>query len=398
MPQDQTINKRLSTLPQELGNTVRLFVLETSHQPLPGSSMQNSNGVKMREPGYATKEQGEKGASKLTTAVADFPSYNPPRKGFLSILPPSWVPYAELMRLERPAGLYAFYFPYIIGICYAACITDPTPSLTHMAALSCLFLAGNVILRGAACAWNDNIDQDFDRKVARCRLRPIARGAVTTTQGHIFTAALTLAGLPLFAYLPPRCAYHASPIAVLFGLYPFAKRVTYYPQVVLGFPFAWAIFLCCAALNVNPFGNRFLLPTASLFMANVLWTITYDTIYAHQDINDDVKAGVKSMAVRFAQSTKLLASTLSVIQIGLLILTGWLAELSPIYYVGACGGTGIALASMILLVDLSKPASCAWWFHWDFWFVGGSIAGGLFAEYLAKLVGMDPATFGVFQL
>ena len=98
-----------------------------------------------------------------------------------------------------------------------------------MAALNRLFLAGCVILRGAACAWNDNIDQDFHRKVAGYRLQPIARGAITTTQGHIFTAAPTLAGLPLFAPLPPRCTYHAIPITILFGLDPVAKRETYYP-------------------------------------------------------------------------------------------------------------------------------------------------------------------------
>ena len=172
------------------------------------------------------------------------------------------------MRLGKPAGLYAFYVPYIIGISYAACIADEAPPLEHMVFLSGLFLVGSVILRGAACAWNDNMDQDFDRKVTRCRHRPIARGAVSTTQGHIFTAALTSTALPLFALLPSQCLYHTVPIPLLFALYPFAKRVTYYPQVVLGFPFAWAIFMSCAALNVDPFAApQSLVPTASLFSA-----------------------------------------------------------------------------------------------------------------------------------
>ena len=319
-----------------------------------------------------------------TSPKQDLP-YVPPQKGILSIIPSSWVPYAQLMRLERPAGLYAFYFPYVIGIFYAACVAAEAPSMEHVLALAALFLLGSVVLRGAACAWNDNIDQEFDRNVARCRLRPIARGAVTTTQGHLFTGALTISGLPLFAFLPRECAYHAIPIAILFGLYPFAKRVTYYPQVVLGFPFAWAIFMCCAALGVDPFGPQIRGSATSLFTANVLWTIIYDTIYAHQDIADDVKAGVKSMAVRFRNSTKLLASNLAAVQLAMLVASGWTAGFSPVFFLVSCGGTLVALGSMIVRVDLSKPASCAWWFHWGFWFVGGSIAAGLCGEYAVRL-------------
>ena len=169
-----------------------------------------------------------------------------------------------------------------------------------------VFLVGSVILRGAARAWTDNIEQDFDRKVTRCQNRPIARRAVSTIQAHLFTAALTITCLPLFALLSPNCVYHAFHISILFVLYPFAKRVTYCPQVVLGFRFAWAILMRCAALSIDPFDSQSLIPTTSLFTANVLRTIIYDTTYAHHDTRDDIKAGVKSMAVRFADSTKTL--------------------------------------------------------------------------------------------
>ena len=339
-----------------------------------------AKGVK--EPLVSIEEVADEKISQFTSAG----SYSPPNSGFNSKLPSGWVPYAELMRIERPAGLYAFYFPYLIGLAYAACIAQPdVPPIDHMLALSALFLVWNVILRGAACAWNDNIDQDFDRQVARCRNRPIARGAVSTTQGHIFTAALCLILTPMLANLPAGCTLHTVPMLILFGLYPFAKRVTYYPQVVLGFPFAWAIFLCCAALEGEPFSPKFFLPTGSLFVSIILWTISYDTIYAHQDIQDDVKAGVKSMAVRFAHSTKLLVLVLSILQVSLLISTGLLLNLSPMYFIGSCGGTAIALGSMIVRVDLSKPSSCAWWFHWGFWFVGGSMASGLFGHYLQEV-------------
>ena len=313
------------------------------------------------------------------------PKYSPPQQGLLATIPSSWVPYAELMRIGKPAGLYAFYMPYVTGIFYAACIADSPPPPQHIFMLNCIFLVGSFVLRGAACTWNDNVDQDFDRKVTRCCLRPIARRAVTTAQGHVFTSVLTLAGLPLFVLLPLECMYHAAPVTILFALYPFAKRVTYYPQAVLGFPFAWAIFMCCAALRVDLSNMSKFLPTMSLFAANVIWTIIYDTIYAHQDIKDDVNAGVKSMAVRFAHSTKPLASGLAVIQIALLLATGQMAGLGPIFFSGICGGTVVALASMIVRVDLSDPASCAWWFHWGFWLVGGSVVVGLSGEYAKRL-------------
>ena len=299
------------------------------------------------------------------------------------------------MRLDRPAGFYAFYVPYLIGLGYAASVADPLPSPGHLCFLSGLFFIGCIILRGAACAWNDNMDQEFDRKVARCRLRPIARGAVTTAQAHIFTALLTLAGAPLFLFLPVECVYHAVPISILFGAYALMKRITNYPQVVLGFPFAWAILMCCAALQVDPLGRQLIGPTLSLFTANILWTITYDTIYAHQDVKDDVKAGVKSMAVHFADSTKLLAYTLAVAQTGLLIAAGWQAGLSLIYFVVACGGSGIALGLMIGRVDLEEPASCAWFFYRGFWYVGGSIVMGLFGEYFARRHDLGVSNFGV---
>ncbi|KAI4155520.1 MAG: hypothetical protein L6R39_001213 [Caloplaca ligustica] len=327
---------------------------------------------------------GDQTRDSLHTSAAPKDQYAPSRKGILSILPTACVPYAELMRLEKPAGLYAFYFPYIIGICYAACIRDSPPSLERMMSLACLFLVWSVILRGAACSWNDNIDQEFDRKVLRCRLRPIARGAVSTAQGHLFTAALCLAEIPILLYLPAGCTYHAVPVTILFMLYPFAKRVTYYPQVILGFPFAWAIFICCTALEVDPFHPQVFASAACLFMANVSWTIIYDTIYAHQDIKDDVAAGVKSMAVRFAHSTKLLTSILAAAQVTLLLVAGRLARLSSLYFIASCGGAAFALTNMIVRVDLEVPASCAGWFHRGFWYVGGSIAIGLFGAYLER--------------
>ena len=143
--------------------------------------------------------------------------------------------------------------------------------------------------------------------------------------------------------------------------------------------------MSCHALGVDPLTSSTFHSTVCLFAANILWTVIYDTIYAHQDVKDDVKAGAMSMAVRFKDSTKTLTSILAVAMVLLLLTTGALTDMSLVYFVITCGGTAISLAAMIGLVDLESPDSCAWWFKWDFWFVGGSMVCGLLGEYFQKL-------------
>ena len=126
------------------------------------------------------------------------------------------------------------------------------------------------------------------------------------------------------------------------------------------------------------------MPTRSLFGANIIWTMIYDTVYARQDLKDDRKAGVMSMAVRFDGSTKALASILAIAQVGLLVVAGWQARLLLLYSAIACGGSATALMVLIAKVDLKEPASCAWFFQSSFWYVGGSIVMGLFGEYLTR--------------
>ncbi|KAI0099067.1 UbiA-domain-containing protein [Nemania sp. FL0031] len=342
----------------------------------------------------------------VTNYFPHLPAYSDPTTGVLSKLPRSWVPYAQLMRIDRPGGLYAFYFPYLIGLVYSACIASPAPDPTTLLSLAVILLPFNMVLRGAACTWNDTVDQDFDRRVVRCRHRPVARGAVSTSQAHLFTA-LQLAVLYPVTVLcfPMACVPHFLIMILLFGVYALMKRVTYYPQVVLGVPFAWAVFFCVAALGMEPF--PFALPllydspsqgqkyndietedigraTLAIFGANILWTITYDTIYAHQDVADDAKAGVKGMALKFRHSTKLLASVLSACQVGLLALCGLWAGFGTFYFLGTVGGVSLALAYYIYDVDLESPESCGRWFHDQFWVVGAPFITGLIGEYLTK--------------
>lgn len=186
------------------------------------------------------------------------------------------------MRLDRPGGLYAFYFPYVIGLAYGACITPAPLPVERLFIIAVRFSAFNVLLRGAACTWNDLVNRDFDRRVERCRRRPIARGAVSTSQGLAFTLLQLVALYGVLLTFPDVCKVHTAIATILFCVFTLMKRVTYYPQVVLGFPFAWAIFITLDALDMDPLNRTHFPATLALFAANVLWTITYDTIYAHQ--------------------------------------------------------------------------------------------------------------------
>lgn len=328
-----------------------------------------------------------------TTAVSDYPVWQPPTKGILSVLPPSWVPYAELMRIEKPGGLYGFYFPYLIGLSYAACIAQPTISPAFLASTSAAFLVWNVFLRGAACVINDNFDREFDRQVARCRLRPIARGAVTPFQGHVFYWALTAIGAGLVSQFPhaTQCFWHAIPIHALVSLYPLAKRWTDFPQVVLSVPLSWAVFMSCSALGVEPVtmqDTAVALATTSLAASQAVWIVIFDYVNACQDTADDIKAGVRSMAVRYCDTFKFI-SVLGTAQVGLLVAAGWLAGLSPIYYTVACGGNALWLAIMAKTVNRAKPHISAWWFAWGSLIVGGTTVVGLLAEYANNLYKSD---------
>ncbi|KAJ4415337.1 hypothetical protein N0V82_007387 [Gnomoniopsis sp. IMI 355080] len=315
------------------------------------------------------------------------PSLPPPApSGYLAaLLPASLLPYAQVMRLDRPAGLYAFYAPYLMGLALSACLTDDLISPTQLGRDATTYLVWCVILRGYTCTWNDNVDQEFDRKVARCRNRPIARGAISTSQAHLFTMAQMAVGLVFAAVAfpsPRTCMIVVACMTGLYALYPFGKRFTNYPQLILGFPFSGGIILPCYAHGVDPFVTRELaIATLALCLANIFWTMISDTIYAHQDLKDDLKAGVKSMSVRFRHSTKPLCALLGVGQVLLLVFVGILLDLSSVYYTIACFGTALSLFSMVSLVNLQSPISCAWWFHTDFCLVGGSISAGILAEY-----------------
>ncbi|KAF2100821.1 4-hydroxybenzoate polyprenyl transferase [Rhizodiscina lignyota] len=306
----------------------------------------------------------------------------------LSYLPPSVVPYAELIRLDKPTGTYYLFFPCLFSTLLAAPLATPIAPPLTVIGTTALFFTGALVMRGAGCTINDLWDRNLDPHVARTRLRPIARKAITPFNGLVFTGAQLLTGLAVLVQFPVQCLYYGIPSLALVATYPLAKRVTHYPQFVLGLTFSWGAIMGFPALGVDLLSNQAALTAAAcLYGSNIAWTVLYDMIYAHMDIKDDVKAGIKSIALRHEKNTKAVLSGLAVVQIGLLAAAGTAAGAGPIFFVGSCGSAAVTLATMIWRVKLKEVANCWWWFKYGCWFTGGGIALGLFGDYIAKWMG-----------
>lgn len=296
----------------------------------------------------------------------------------------SWLPYIQLARLSPPAGIALIYFPHLFGILHAAIAQRAPPPDVVRASL--LMLGGTVFFSNAAHVWNDFIDAPLDAKVERTRERPIPRGAVSPTAALIFTITQAVAAaalLPLVGSGFVQSAVYALPSIVGSMYYPWAKRHTNAPQLVLGLCLAWEIPMGSLALAKECFGFdtkswRFSVDPAAtcLFRASVLWTMIYDTIYAHQDPEDDVQVGIKSLAVLYRGRTKTLLWRLLALIAVLQVAAGWLTDMRPLFYVIAAGGSVCSLESMIKRVELQRTDSCWWWFSNGFWYAGGSITAG----------------------
>ncbi|KAH8674731.1 UbiA prenyltransferase family [Tricladium varicosporioides] len=324
------------------------------------------------------------------------PVYRHPTKGFLSLIPQSWVPYAQLMRLEKPAGYFAVYFPHLHGLLFALALSPSAqPCLQQILAHTCIII-GCIILRGAACTWNDTLDAPYDRQVARCRLRPIARGAVTPTAALVFMVVQTIVGVALTLLPLPRASWWpAAALTATQVVYPLCKRFTYYPQVMLGMSFAsglgvgagaggidlvlimwklvmgivstaitWNIDIPQAWMALGSDERKILGAFSCLFTSIIINTLVYDTIYGHQDLADDIKAGVKGVAVAWRDNTKRICIVLAVFETLLVATAGHIAGLGIGFHISAAGGTAGVLGAMIYHVKLNDPQSCMWCFKW----------------------------------
>ncbi|XP_054794098.1 4-hydroxybenzoate geranyltransferase 2-like [Prosopis cineraria] len=300
-----------------------------------------------------------------------FPAAN---LSWIDLYLPRWVqPYARLARLDKPIGTWLLLWPCMWSITLAA-----TPGHLPDFKMLALFGCGALLLRGSGCTINDLLDRDIDTKVERTKVRPVASGLLTPFQGLCFLGFQLLLGLGILLQLNNYSRVLGASSLLLVFSYPLMKRFTFWPQAFLGLTFNWGALLGWAAVmgSLNP---AIVLP---LYASGVFWTLVYDTIYAHQDKEDDVKVGVKSTALLFGESTKEWVSGFGIACIGSLALSGFNAEIGWPYYpfLGAASGH---LAWQIWTVDLSSRSDCNNKFVSNKWF-GAIIFGGILAGKLAS--------------
>ena len=314
-------------------------------------------------------------------------AYRTPIKGFISYLPKSWIPYAELARLDKPTGTVYLWLPCAFSTLLAGSMTAPVMGIGDVFGTAVLFLAGAFVMRGAGCTVNDLWDRNLDPHVERTKFRPLARGAVTPLQATTFLGAQLLAGLAILLQFPTPCLYYGIPSLLLVGAYPLAKRVTDYPQFVLGLTFSWGAIMGFPAMGIDLFSDTDALNTAAcLYASCIAWTMNYDMVYAYMDIKDDVKAGIKSIARAHEHNPELVLIGLAAAQAALLAaalhLAGAAWSLPLLLPVSVFGGN----ATLITIVDFKNAASCLWYFKASSRFIGFLIVLGLLTNYFGKLV------------
>jgi 4-hydroxybenzoate polyprenyltransferase len=263
---------------------------------------------------------------------------------------PAWSrPYLRLARLDRPIGSWLLLIPcwWSAGLA-AIAARDPLPSPWHLL----LFFVGAFAMRGAGCTWNDIVDRDLDGRVERTRSRPIPSGQVSVAQAAVFLVAQALAGLVVLLQFN-RFAIAAGVASLgIVVVYPFMKRITYWPQIVLGLAFSWGALMGWAAA----FG-RLDAPAFVLYAGAIAWVIGYDTIYAHQDREDDALIGIKSTALLFGPRTRPMLAIFYGLAVALIGLSGLLAGAGAAFALGLAAFAG-HLGWQIARLDIDDPDRC----------------------------------------
>lgn len=272
------------------------------------------------------------------------------RSSWIELAAPAWAqPYVRLGRLERPIGWWLLLIPGWWSIALAQIAAGGgMPRLD----LIVLFLIGAILTRAAGCTLNDIVDRDIDAKVTRTRLRPLAAGEVSVPAAIGFMAVLLSAALLILVQFNATAILIGLLSAVPVLIYPFMKRVTYWPQAFLGIAFNWGALLGWAcvfgALGMAPF---------LIYAAGIAWTLAYDTIYAHQDREDDLLIGVKSSAIRLGRATPPWVAAFFAIAIVGLTGAGLLVGAGSIYFAGL-GVAAAHAAWQVSNLDIDDPGNC----------------------------------------
>ena len=272
-------------------------------------------------------------------------------------LPASWVddaprvlqPYLRLMRVDRPIGTWLLFWPCVFGLALGATAAGrsfPNPLYVLLTGI------GSIVMRGAGCTYNDIVDHDYDAKVARTRGRPIPSGAVSIRAAWAFAIALSLVGFAILMMFNRFAIVTGAASLVLIACYPFMKRITWWPQAWLGLTFNWGVLFGFAAEAGQ------LAPSAYLFYAGCFfWTMGYDTIYAHQDKEDDMLIGVKSYAIKLGAKTKTAMYAFYALALALMLAGGICAGLRVVFAASMLVA-GAHLLWQIHALDIDRPLLC----------------------------------------
>ncbi|RUS17507.1 hypothetical protein BC937DRAFT_89900 [Endogone sp. FLAS-F59071] len=312
-------------------------------------------------------------AAPTATTQSDNNNVPPPEnkyKTFLDYFPPKVAPYVYLLRLDKPIGTWLLYWPCAWSITMAS--YHAHLPITQTAYMLGIFGIGSMIMRGVACTINDIVDSDIDRKVERTRGRPLVSGVITPFQALSFLGLQLSCGLVILTQLNWYSIVLSVPSFPLIAVYPYMKRITYWPQSVLGLAFNWGALLGWSAM----LGSSNWAVTAPLYVGGVCWTMIYDTIYAHQDKKDDIQIGVKSTALLFGTRTPQWLTLFSTSFVSLTALAGYMNAQGLPFYAVSVVGTAAHLAWQLWTVSYNDPADCWKKFASNKW-TGGLVCSGI---------------------
>ena len=280
--------------------------------------------------------------------------------------PRAWD-FIQLMRLDKPIGIYLLLWPTLWALWIAA---KGVPSVANLL----IFVFGVILMRSAGCVINDYADRNFDGHVKRTEARPLASGKVQPREALALFGVLLAISLALVLCTNSRTIWLSFGAVARAACYPFMKRYTYYPQVVLGAAFSWGIPMAFTAQTGE-------LPAALwlLYLANLLWTVAYDTYYAMVDRDDDLKVGVKSTAILFGDADRLIIGCLQGLALLCLLLAGARFELGVYYHLGLAVAAG-CFAWQLWSTRKREPQACFAAFLHNHW-AGLAIFLGIVADY-----------------
>jgi 4-hydroxybenzoate polyprenyltransferase len=287
-------------------------------------------------------------------------------------LPERLREYALLMRLDKPIGFFLLLWPTLWALLIAG---EGQPDVQVLL----VFILGVLLMRSAGCVINDFADTEIDRQVTRTQNRPLAAGRISKTEAVVLFILLCLVALGLVLLLNTLTVMMSFVGVLLAASYPFMKRLTYLPQVYLGAAFGWAVPMAFAAQTGGVPPVAWL-----LFTATVLWATAYDTMYAMVDRGDDLALGVKSTAILFGDSDRLIIGVIQVMVLVCLVMVGVQIGLGWFYYAGICVAAGLAFYQQ-RLIRYREREECFRAFLNNHWF-GAAVFAGLLIDYLFRLI------------